>query len=280
MSTFTTSQNITSIAIGGFDGIHVAHQELFKQLDPDSGAVVAIETGYARMTPGMERQYYTHHPVIILDLDTIRHLDAEGFIDKLKQMFPKLTRIVVGYDFQFGKARAYGIKDLKKLFEGEIVVVDEVVRAGISVHSRTIRTLISEGVINQANKLLGHDYTIKGSAVKGQGIGKKEMVPTINIVTEGFLLPKEGVYATLTRINDEAHYHPSVSFLGHRMTTDGSFAIESHILNQDVGEVTQCDIAFLTYLRDNKSFDSIADLKVQIDKDIEAAKKEHGKLAL
>ncbi|MCW8837613.1 MAG: bifunctional riboflavin kinase/FAD synthetase, partial [Thiovulaceae bacterium] len=85
---------------------------------------------------------------------------------------------------------------------------------------------------------------------------------------------KEGVYATLTRINDEEHYHPSVSFVGHRVTTDGSFAIESHILDGEVGNVQKASISFVSFIRDNKKFDSINELKKAINSDIAVASKE------
>ncbi|MCK4737672.1 MAG: bifunctional riboflavin kinase/FAD synthetase, partial [Sulfurimonas sp.] len=83
-----------------------------------------------------------------------------------------------------------------------------------------------------------------------------------------------------TRIDDEEHYHPSVSFVGHRVSTDGSFAVESHILD---GEVTCSDcasISFVSFIRDNKKFDSLEELKKAIKKDIAIASKELKFLAL
>jgi len=266
-------KNSTSIAIGGFDGMHIGHQKLFSALDK-GGAIVVIETGYANLTPKKERERFSHHPIIYLELDDIRHLNGEEFILFLKEKFPKLQKIVVGYDFHFGKNRKYSFNDLKTLFDGEVVVIDEVSLHGDSVHSHKIRAKLQIGDIKGANAFLGHNYTIRGSVVSGQGIGKKELVATINVEAEDFLMPKEGVYATLTRIDDEEHFHPSVSFVGHRVTTDGSFALESHILDGEIFCQNRASISFVNFIRENKKFDSIAELKKAIKKDILTASKE------
>ncbi|SFV57593.1 FMN adenylyltransferase / Riboflavin kinase [hydrothermal vent metagenome] len=160
------------------------------------------------------------------------------------------------------------------MFDGEVVIVDEVKHKDISVHSHKIREQLKCGDIKTANEFLGHNYTIEGKIVKGQGIGKKELVATINIEAKEFLVPKEGVYTTLTRIDDEEHFHPSVSFVGHRETTDGSFAIESHILDGEVLCVNKADIRFVSYIRENEKFDSLESLKKAIKSDIAKASKE------
>lgn len=263
----------TSIAIGGFDGMHIGHQQLFRELDAQS-TIVVIETGYANLTPKKEREHFTHFPLLYLELESIRHLSGEEFIAFLKEKFPKLQKIVVGYDFHFGKDRKYSHKELKELFDGEVAVVEEVSLHGDSVHSHKIRVKLQIGDIIGANAFLGHNYTIKGSVVSGQGIGKKELYATINIEAEGFLMPKEGVYATLTRIDDEEHFHPSVSFVGHRVTTDGSFALESHILDGEVLCTEKASISFVNFIRENKKFASLEELKKAIQKDRTIAAKE------
>jgi len=263
----------TAIAIGGFDGMHVGHQELFSQLGKD-GCIVVIETGYANLTPKKERENFSHHPIVYLELDDIRHLDGEGFVALLKEKFPKLQKMVVGYDFHFGKNRKCSFDDLKNIFDGEVIVVDEVTHNGDSVHSHKIRQKLTIGDIKGANQFLAHNYTIKGEHISGQGIGKKELVATINITTNGYLVPKEGVYATLTRIDDEEHYHPSVSFVGHRVSTDGSFAIESHILDGEVFCDKKAAISFVSFIRNNEKFDNLDALRTAIKKDIAIASKE------
>lgn len=266
-------KNSTAIAIGGFDGMHIGHQHLFDALG-ENGTIVVIETGYANLTPKQERSHFSHHPILYMELDEIRHLSGEEFVQLLKDKFPKLLKIVVGYDFHFGKNRKYSFEDLKSLFHGEVTVIEEVTHEGDSVHSHKIRTKLKIGDIKGANLFLGHNYTIKGKVVSGQGIGKKELVATINIQTRGFLLPKEGVYTTLTRIDEEEHYHPSVSFVGHRDTTDGSFAVESHILDGEVLCKEKASISFISFIRNNEKFDNLTDLKKAIQKDIAIASKE------
>ena len=273
MNTATAIKNSDTIAIGGFDGVHVGHQHLFTHLG-EEGCIVVIDSGFANLTPKREREKFTHYPLYYFRLDAIRHLDADGFISLLKEEFPRLKKIVVGYDFHFGKERAYSHEDLKKGFQGEVIVVDEVKVNGESVHSRTIRQKLSHGDIKTANALLGRNYTISGDVIKGQGIGAKELVATINLHVSSFMLPQEGVYTTLTRIDDEEHYHPSISFIGHRATTDGSFAVETHILDGKIECTKQASISFVNFVRKNQKFDSLDELKVQIKRDINISKSE------
>jgi len=263
---------VEAIAIGGFDGMHVGHQRLFEQLG-ETGAIVVIETGYANLTPAREREHYTHYPIFYFPLDDIRHLEGEEFVASLVKKFPKLRKIVVGYDFHFGKNRRYSHKDLKTFFDGEITVVDEVSLDGDSVHSHKIRAKLQIGDISGANHFLGHNYTLKGSVIKGQGIGKTALVPTINLECEGYLLPYEGVYAAFTRLGDEEHYNPSVVFVGHRVTTDGSYAIESHILGEVKKQYEYASISFVKFLRKNQKFETLEALKIAITDDIMSAKR-------
>ena len=266
-------RDCTSIAIGGFDGMHTGHQHLFAELDKN-GTIVVIETGYANLTPKNDRENFTKHHIIYIELDEIRHLDGEEFISYLKDMFPNLKKIVVGYDFHFGKNRKYSFNDLKYLFDGDVKVVEEVTFHGDSIHSHKIRKKLEIGDIKGANAFLGHNYTIDGKHIRGQGIGSKELVATINIESSGYLIPKEGVYVTLTKIDNEEHYHPSVSFIGHRVSTDGSFAIESHILDGEVCCDTKVSMSFVNFIRNNEKFETLEQLKKMITKDIAIASKE------
>lgn len=259
-------KTITSIAIGGFDGMHMAHQTLFSNLTKN-GAIVVIETGYANLTPKTAREEFSSFPVYYYDLQSIKHFDAQTFIALLKEEFPHIRKIVVGFDFCFGENRKYSINDLKSLFSGEVVVINEVSINDIAVHSRVIREFITEGDINTANTLLGRKYKIKGYQIKGQGLGSKEFVPTINLKVENYLLPNEGVYATKTLLNGNSYF--SITFLGHRVSTDGSYAVETHILNQTIQEHKKdVEIKFFKKIRGNQKFDSFEALKKQIDLDI------------
>lgn len=269
-STLVNKNTITSIAIGGFDGMHVAHQELFKNLD-ENGAIVSIESGFANLTPKVYRQEYSSYPIYYYVLDNIKHLEGDQFIKLLNEEFPNLKKIVVGYDFCFGKNRRYCIEKLKELFHGNVKIIDEIKIDDIAVHSRVIREYLKDGEIEIANKLLGKEYKIYGHQIKGQGLGTKSFVPTINLKVEQFLLPKEGVYITKTILN-EIEYN-SVTFLGHRVTTDGSYAVETHIIDEDIKDNNHTtQIKFYEKLRENKKFNSFEELKNQILDDINLAK--------
>jgi riboflavin kinase/FMN adenylyltransferase len=180
----------------------------------------------------------------------------------------------VGYDFHFGKDRRYSHQDLKGFFEGVVCVIDQVTIDNDSVHSHKIRAKLQIGDIHGANRFLGHNYCISGAVVSGQGLGKKELVPTINLECKGFLLPEEGVYAAFTRINDEEHFSPSVVFVGHRITTDGSYAVESHVLNTEIDNAVCATICFERFLRKNQKFETLEVLKEAIQTDIANAKRE------
>jgi len=259
-------KTITSIAIGGFDGMHMAHQTLFSNLTKN-GAIVVIETGYANLTPKKAREEFTSFPIYYYDLNDIKHYDAKTFIELLLKEFPLIRKIVVGFDFCFGENRKYCIKDLKKLFNGEVVIINEISINDIAVHSRVIREFIKQGDVDIANTLLGRKYKISGEYIVGQGLGKKEFVPTINLNIKTFLLPKEGVYATKTIINGISYF--SITFLGHRLTTDGNYAVETHILNENINEHTkEIEIKFFKKIRDNQNFESFDTLKKQILLDI------------
>lgn len=262
---------ITSITIGGFDGMHRAHQQLFSRLDIN-GAIAVISTQYANLSPEASRMKYTSFPLFYYELENIKHLSGEEFINLLNEEFPNLQKIVVGYDFHFGHKAKCDIESLKEMFQGKVIVVDEYKISDISVHSRVIREYLRDGNIKIANKLLGYNYTLQGHHIVGQGLGSKQFVPTINIDVKDFLIPQEGIYITKTILNNIAY--KSVSFVGHRVSTDGSFAVETHILadisSYDIPKVIE--IVFYDKLRDNKKYEVYEELKKQILLDIENTK--------
>lgn len=272
MKPFTILQKdkVDTLALGSFDGIHLGHQQLIKKLG-NNGALFVIDKDQANLTPGVKRIEYSKHPCMFYHFLKVKDLSGEEFVQLLKKEFVNLKKIIVGYDFMFGKQRSCVAKDLYRLFDGEVEIVEEFTHKGISVHSSVIRDFIENGKIAQANSFLGREFSIVGEVVSGQGLGKTELYPTINIKVKGYVLPKDGVYATRTRIGTKVY--DSVSFLGKRMSTDGSFAIETHILNSQIQSVpNSVEIFFVKHLRENKKFEKLEDLKVQISQDIEDAK--------
>lgn len=261
---------ITSIAIGGFDGMHSAHQELFKKLDKNGGILV-IQTNYANLTPLTSRQKHTLYPIYFYPLANIKHLSAVQFVKLIKEEFPNLKKIVVGYDFRFGHLAAYNNNTLLELFDGDVEIVDEYKIDNIAVHSRVIRSYLRDGNIEFANKLLGYNYTFTGLTLTGQGLGAKYFVPTININVTDFLIPQEGIYITRTKLNERTY--ESVTFIGHRMTTDRKFAVETNMLNKDFNsEIPKnVQVEFIKKIRDNTKYVKFEDLKKQIEDDVQIA---------
>jgi riboflavin kinase/FMN adenylyltransferase len=259
---------IKSIAIGSFDGIHLGHQTLIDKAD----ALVIIERNSGYLTPGYKRSLFTSKVCCFYHFDKIKSLTPEAFVHKLEADFPTLETIVVGYDFHFGKNKAGNAQILNTLCDKEIIIIDQVTHDEIPVHSRNIKAYLREGKIELVNKLLGRIYYIQGLVVQGQGLGKKELVPTINLKVKEYQLPLEGVYATRTLIDGQ--WLNSVSFLGHRVTTDDSYAVETHILDQEIGEISgEIALEFVDFIRINQKFDSLDALKKQIHDDIGMAKK-------
>jgi riboflavin kinase/FMN adenylyltransferase len=257
---------VKSIAIGTFDGMHRAHMELISMVDE----VVVIEHGRGSLTPGFRRSDFSPKPCAYRVLERIKEMSPTAFIASLVEDYPKLEKIVVGYDFRFGKDREGTPETISALFGGEVVVVDEISVNGVAVHSGTIRRLLSAGDIESANSLLGRRYRIVADVVEGQGLGRKELVPTINLDVKEYMLPAEGVYATMSLVDGE--WYRSVSFFGHRRSTDGSYAVETHLIDIDMARrPREVSVEFISRIRENRRFDKLSDLRMRIYEDIEKA---------
>lgn len=268
-STTLEKDNINAIAIGAFDGIHRGHQELVKRVGK-KGALLIIDKYNANITPEKQRCKYVKIPCFFFEFEMIKSLSGEEFARLLKQEFKNLKKIVVGYDFRFGKKRASKAEELKNFIDVEVEIVKEVKYKDISVHSGIIRDFLREGEIRKANEFLNRRYAISGNIIKGQGLGKKELVPTLNIECEKFILPKEGVYASVAKIGENEH--DSVTFIGKRLSADGSFAVETHITQKELPSSLEdeesMEVFFIEKIRENRKFDSLEELKRQIEEDI------------
>ena len=225
--------NVHAVAIGNFDGMHLGHQKLFERLGEQGAIIVILAGGGTKLTPFASRQAFTDKKIFYCDLRAIKSLSGGEFIALLRQNFINLQKIVVGEDFRFGRDRAWGAEFLQREFCGQTCVLGEFCLSGGGVHSSRIKELLSRGRCEEAAELLGRDYEICGRIVRGQGRGAREFVATLNLDASGYFMPKSGVYATLARAGSKEF--ASVSFLGHRLSTDGAFAIETHILGDFAG---------------------------------------------
>jgi riboflavin kinase/FMN adenylyltransferase len=266
-----SKNEVHALAIGQFDGMHRAHAELFKQLGK-RGGILVIDRNEAVITPKNRRSEYVSHPCFYYNLSDIKDLSGEEFIALLKKDFPSLQKIVAGYDFRFGKDRMFGVEELDKIYDGKVVIVPEFCYDGISVHMSKIKEFLALGEIFQANRLLGREYSVLGEVEKGQGIGGKLLFPTVNLSVDGYFIPLDGVYAGRIKIKNDVY--DSVIFIGKRLSTDGEFSIEAHAVDVDINvkEKDEVELFFVEYLRGNRKFENIKELKEQIKNDISAAK--------
>ena len=226
-------EEIRAVAIGNFDGMHLGHQKLFENLG-EHGAIIVVLTGVgSKLTPFAFRSAFTQKKIFYCELSKIKNLSGGEFIELLGQNFINLQKIVVGEDFRFGRDRACGVEFLQREFRGQTCVVGEFCLGGSGVHSSRIKELLSRGRCEAAAELLGRDYELCGRIVRGQGRGAREFVATLNLELGWFFIPKSGVYATVTSVRG-ARYK-SVSFVGERLSTDGAFALETHILGDFTG---------------------------------------------
>lgn len=299
---------IYSLAIGRFDGLHLGHGAIFAHLGERS-AVLIIENHHANLTPN--RAKFAKIPLFFYEFKEIRALCVGDFIAKLRADFANLKQIVVGADFRFGRNRSGGVDELRASFGGEVCVVDEYKISGVAVHSAKIREFLSAGEIKKANTFLGRNYEICGQVVRGAGLGKRELFATINADINGYFLPKNGVYATFVRILGISVFTPArknfddksgenldkfsqisgdnfgwfwgATFIGNRLSIDEKFAIETHVLADESGRKINADfwqnlgdivglnleIRFVKFIRENIKFSDLSALKAQISRDFD-----------
>nr|WP_223810240.1 MULTISPECIES: bifunctional riboflavin kinase/FAD synthetase [unclassified Campylobacter] len=274
MNISTTMKNrVKSLAIGCFDGLHLGHKELIKHLD-ENGILLIIDKFKGLVLCDKEdKQKLSKKELVELNFNEIKNLSPLKFLIILKKELPKLEKIVVGYDFTFGKNRLCGAGDIEKLSGIKTIIVPEIKLNGISIHSSLIKEFLQNGDIDKANAFLGRFYKIKGFVISGQGLGKRALYPTLNLKNDSYFVPKMGVYVNFTRIKNTIF--KSVSFVGIRMS-DENFSIETHIIENfklDIKENEKIELFFVKFLRENAKFSDLDALKFQISKDIKLSLK-------
>lgn len=272
--TYTKKQSIEILAVGCFDAFHLGHKELLKHLKPQNSALLIIDKFQKnRLVPKEKMSELCEFDLIFVDFEEIKEWSAGEFLARLKADFTQLKTLVVGEDFRFGKARSAGAEDIEKLSTLQAIIVKDYEFMGVSVHSKIIKDLLLRGECERANALLGRDYAVDGELIHGQGIGAKELVPTLNLDTKNYFLPKNGVWASLCEIKQQIF--KSISFIGIR-STDDKFSVESHILDENFAnlrlkENEKITLIFKAFLRENQKFEGLAPLKAQIAKDCQNA---------
>lgn len=204
----------------------------------------------------------------------LSNLSPRDFIKQIlvDPLSPSL--IVVGYDWRFGRKREGDVELLEKLgqeYGFKTIIVDEVKDGNLKIGARRIRELLSEGQIKELNYLLNYPFSICGKVVHGDGRGKLIGVPTANIHTVRQALPRRGVYKTKVSLNGELYQ--SITNVGVRpsfIDSGNKITVETHLLDYS-GDLygKRLRLEFHEWVREERKFLSVDELKTQIAKDIE-----------
>ncbi len=285
------------VTIGTYDGFHLAHrqvagkvleiakknysrsfivtfephpQEVLKNKTPDIKLLTSIDEKLKLFEgAGIEN-------VLVLNFtDEFSKTDAREFYEKYILGGIGLSDLVIGYDHLFGHNREGSFKTLHSLgkeYGFNVHKVDEIDVEGIPVSSTRIRHALAEGMIEEANKLLGYEFGFDGIVVEGDKVGRTIGYPTVNLkpVKENKVMPKEGIYCVKVVYGGKEYF--GMMYHGFRPTLSEGIirALEVHIFDFDknvYGE--KITIHFLKRLRDDKKFASKEELIAQIDKDKE-----------
>ena len=208
--------------------------------------------------------------------ETFAAISAEAFVKDILVGRVGIREIVVGYDYSFGHNRRGNIHMLREMGRdlGFLVHVVEPVRVQDTLVSSTmIRTLVLEGDLATTHGLLGRNYQISGTVVKGKNRGGRLLgFPTANLRPVDALIPKRGVYV-VTVLMDERLYD-GVTNIGYNPTFgDEALSVETHLLDFSgdlLGKTIR--VNFIQRLRDEKTFPNVEALSAQIGQDIIEAK--------
>ena len=283
----------TIITIGTFDGVHLGHQKILKKLNIEAD------------NNGLESSVLTFfpHPRTVLNPDSslklintieervslfkkskidnlivhpftkeFSELDSEDYVKNILVDQLKAKIVLIGYDHKFGKNRTADINNLKEYgikYNFEVIEIKAEEINDIAISSTKIRNSIEEGDIQLTNSYLGYEFSFFGKVVRGNSIGKTLGFPTANIKigTDLKLIPKNGVYLISTIINQKIIF--GMMNIGIKPTTnENTKSIEVNLFdfNQDLYD-TNITIYIKQFLREEIKFDSLNELKLQIEKD-------------
>ena len=286
--------------LGNFDGVHIGHMELLRRTvarAKEAGLAPAVFTFSTH-----PRNLFGKEPVknILYPKDKLRILEEQGiqyvfdvpftmdictmpplaFLDELLVRKFRSKELVCGFDYTFGY-KAEGDADLL-VTEGEkrglaVLIVEPVLCDGEVVSSTLIREWIAAGDMEKAERFLGRSYSIDGTVLMGERLGRTIGFPTCNFhVDETMVTPPNGVYITTCTLDGQDW--PSITNVGVKPTI-GKFTknIETHIFDfsrEIYGETIR--VHFLKKLRDERKFDSLEALKEEIARNCETAREYHG----
>jgi riboflavin kinase/FMN adenylyltransferase len=288
------------ITIGNFDGVHKGHQKLLKRVrqtaDAIGGTAIAMtfephplkvltqNSQIKQITPFEQKIELLSdaNPDVILCVPFTKEfaaMSAQDFVYDLLVKKIGMKAIVVGKDYTFGRKREGNIVFLKQCAgnaDFKVIVEDWKNMDGKSarISSTRIRDFITNGRVDDVEKILGRNYQVRGHVVPGRDRGGKLLgFPTANINLVDELNPKTGVYAVT--VDFKGKLYKGVANIGYSPTFDDNmYTVEVHILdfNKDIyGE--KIKINFISRLRDEEKFSNVPELAEQIEKDVQKARK-------
>lgn len=272
--------------IGFFDGVHKGHQFLFDHL-----RTFASERGLAPLIVTMDRHpravlqadYIPHlltsteerekilsqyGEVLMLPFEDVQPLTAEQFMTRLHDEY-EVSVLLMGYDHCFGSDRLEHPQDYRRIGAQcgvEVITMPEYTEGEWHVSSTEIRQALETGNIVVANELLGRPYALRGTVVHGKGLGRTIGFPTANIVPLDpyKIVPKCGVY--MARVDT-----PTMDNAPAFVNIDVRGVIEAHIPSFKGDLYDQVlKIRFVRFLREEKQFDSLEQVKEQIKDDVDS----------
>lgn len=282
------------LTMGTFDGVHAGHAAVMAETvrragqgaearpsavltyDPHPRAVLfgqgpPLLTTLAEKTSAIAHQH-VEHLVVVPFTKELAAWSAERFVDEVLVQRLGAGEVVLGHDHRFG---AYGRGDaalLRTLGAARGFSVDEVPPlevGGRVVSSSAIRALLAAGDVSEAATLLGRRFTLSGTVVRGDQIGRTLGYPTANLAPDaGKLVPGHGVYALRVQTEDGA-WHGGLASLGVRPTFDGQdVRVEAHLLDFS-GDLygQRLTLEFVRFLRPEQRFDGVDALVRQMDED-------------
>jgi len=280
------------LAVGQFDGLHVAHLEIIKKtienaninkcnsaimtFDPHPDYFLNKREKLGYITP-LDKKISLLESLGIDYLIVIKfdqNLCSMSFQDFEKNILNKLNiiKIVAGFDFRYGYKGLGNVDTLKKQYE--IDVIDEIKYNGVKLGSNLIRDFLEQGNVKEVYKLLGRYYSIKGIVETGNKIGQTLGIRTANItLKDDYYILKTGVYGVYIDVRGKEYV--GVCNIGNNPTLNYSERrkLEVHIFDfdQDIYNV-EIIVKFVYYLREEKKFDSKEKLILEVNKDIQNVK--------
>jgi riboflavin kinase/FMN adenylyltransferase len=296
-ATELTGHRKVCAAIGVFDGVHLGHQQIIRQTIGDARQFEAtsVVVTFDRHPNAIVAP--AHVPPLIYSLPqklrTIESLGAEAvllipfdrafseqsgeaFIRGLARDFGHLQSLCVGADFVFGHKRGGNTQLLGALGRELNFTVHGMAAVsldGQAVSSTRIRDAIRVGNFDDASQMLGRAYSLAGTIIRGDEVGRKLGFPTANVDFKGLIIPPTGVYSAHVTVRGERHR--AVLNIGRRPTLempDPQLRVEVHVLNFE-GDLygQEMEVEFVKKLRDEKKFASVEELKAQISHDVAEA---------